>query len=467
MISRLERLEIDKTNPFKHCKLGRQQYAEILTQIVGCYEQGCVLAVNGQWGSGKTTFMSMWKQMLENNGFKALYFNVWEHDFLSDPLIGLVAELQSQLDEHTCGDKIEKVMEAGARILFAIAKHAAKKSLGEETADLIEDLASCSVKLFKKEISEYNEQCKSIDNFRKALSEFVADYSDGKPLVFIVDELDRCSPFYAVKVLERIKHLFAIPNVVFVLSIDKKQLCCSIKGYYGSESIDADDYLRRFIDIEYLLPQPDVDMFVEYLYTAYGFDTFFNDSERSRYAEFSHDGIRFKDMSRYLFTDLHLSLRRMERIYSQMRLTMQTFGSQMYVHPELLLILYYIRAKDSELYIRIKDKGMQPEEVVSSIERILPKNLFIQGNGSDVKARYVTNTIGLMLACYVRNRNEYSIFNLLNSENNALLFKPETIDSNLLLEIIKHHNKQGYGGYVFDLSKLMEHIDLLRMLRKD
>ena len=467
MISRLEPLEVDKINPFKHCKLGRQQYAEILTQIVGSYRQGCVLAIDGQWGSGKTTFMSMWKQMLENSRFKALYFNVWEHDFLSDPLIGLVAELQSQLDERTCGDKIEKLMEAGARILFAIAKHAAKKSLGEETADLIEDLASCSVKLFKKEISEYNEQCKSIDNFREALSAFVADYSNGKPLVFIVDELDRCNPSYAVKVLERIKHLFAIPNVVFVLSIDKKQLCCSIKGYYGSESIDADDYLRRFIDIEYLLPQPDVEKFVDYLYKAYGFETFFNHPARVRSFEFNHDGIRFEDMSKYLFTDLHLSLRQMERIYSQMRLTMQTFGSQMNVHPELLLILCYIRAKDSELYTRIKDKGMQPEEVVSSIERILPKNLFMQENGSDVKARYVTNSIGLMLACYVRNRNGDTVFELLNPEDNALLFKPEVIDPSLLLEAIKRHNRQGYAGYVFDLSKLMGHIDLLHMLRKD
>lgn len=466
MISRLEPLEVDKINPFKHCKLGRQQYAEILTQIVGSYEQGCVLAVNGQWGSGKTTFMSMWKQMLENSGFKALYFNVWEHDFLSDPLIGLVAELQSQLGECS-GDNFEKVMQAGAGVLSAIVKHAAKKYIGEEATELVEGIINSSVKLFKKEISEYKEQCKSIDNFREALSEFVADYSNGKPLVFIVDELDRCNPSYAVKVLERIKHLFAIPNVVFVLSIDKKQLCCSIKGYYGSESIDADDYLRRFIDIEYLLPQPDVERFVDYLCKAYGFDEFFNHPERVRSFEFSRDGIRFEDMSKYLFTDLHLSLRQMERIYSQMRLTMQTFGSQMYVHPELLLILYYIRAKDSELYIKIKNKGMPPEEVVSSIGRILPKNLFMQENGSDIKARYVTSSIGLMLACYVKNRNGDTIFKLLNSENNALLFKPETIDSDLLLEVIKHHNKQGYGGYVFDLSKLMEHIDLLRMLRKD
>ena len=466
MISRLEPLEVDKINPFKHCKLGRQQYAEILTQIVSSYEQGCVLAIDGQWGSGKTTFMSMWKQMLENSGFKALYFNVWEHDFISDPLIGLVAELQSQLGECS-GDNFEKVMQAGAGVLSAIVKHAAKKYIGEEATELVEGIINSSVKIFKKEISEYNEQCKSIDNFREALSAFVADYSKEKPLVFIVDELDRCNPSYAVKVLERIKHLFAIPNVVFVLSIDKKQLCCSIKGYYGSESIDADDYLRRFIDIEYLLPQPDVEKFVDYLYKAYGFETFFNHPARVRSFEFNHDGIRFEDMSKYLFTDLHLSLRQMERIYSQMRLTMQTFGSQMYVHPELLLILYYIRIKDTELYEKIRNKELEINELVSSIEALLPKSLFILKTEIDYKARYVTNSIGLMLTCYVRSRNANTIFKLLNSENNALLFKPETIDSNLLLEVIKHHDKQGYAGYVFDLSKLMGHIDLLHMLRKD
>jgi hypothetical protein len=466
MISRLEPLEVDKINPFKHCKLGRLQYAEILTQIVGSYEQGCVLAIDGQWGSGKTTFMSMWKQMLENSGFKALYFNVWEHDFMSDPLIGLVAELQSQLGEGS-GDNLEKVMQAGAGVMSAIVKHAAKKYIGEEATELVEGIINSSVKIFKKEISEYNEQCKSIDNFREALSAFVADYSKEKPLVFIVDELDRCNPSYAVKVLERIKHLFTIPNVVFVLSIDKKQLCCSIKGYYGSESIDADDYLRRFIDIEYLLPQPDVEKFVDYLYKAYGFETFFNHPERVRSFEFNHDGIRFEDMSKYFFTDLHLSLRQMERIYSQMRLTMQTFGSKMCVHPELLLILYYIRIKDAELYEKVRNKELEINELVSSIEILLPKSLFMLKKETDYKARNITNSVGLMLACYARSRNGDTVFELLNPEDNALLFKPEVIDPSLLLEAIKRHNRQGYAGYVFDLSKLMGNIDLLHMLRQD
>jgi hypothetical protein len=102
----------------------------------------------------------------------------------------------------------------------------------------------------------------------------------GKPLVYMVDELDRCNPTFAVKVLERIKHLFDVPNVVFVLSIDKRQLACSVKGFYGSNEIDADEYLRRFIDVDYYLPKPDAELFCDYLYDYYEYDSFLKNENR-------------------------------------------------------------------------------------------------------------------------------------------------------------------------------------------
>lgn len=111
--------------------------------------------------------------------------------------------------------------------------------------------------------------------FRKELEKYVNEFCEKKPLIFIIDELDRCNPHYAVKTLERIKHLFNIPNIVFVLSIDKEQLSNSVRGYYGSDLINADEYLKRFIDIEYTLPDPNVDSFSKYLYDYYDFNTIF------------------------------------------------------------------------------------------------------------------------------------------------------------------------------------------------
>ena len=66
-----------------------------------------------------------------------------------------------------------------------------------------------------------------------------ADNAGEYPVIFFVDELDRCNPRYAVAVLERIKHLFEIPNIIFVLAINKKELSNAIQGYYGSSKIDS------------------------------------------------------------------------------------------------------------------------------------------------------------------------------------------------------------------------------------
>ena len=53
-------IEIPREDPFKNCKLNRQPNAIILTQIVQNYSDSFVLSINGEWGTGKTTFMKMW-----------------------------------------------------------------------------------------------------------------------------------------------------------------------------------------------------------------------------------------------------------------------------------------------------------------------------------------------------------------------------------------------------------------------
>ena len=185
MKSRLEPLEVNRENPFLHCKLDRQKYAEVLTQVVDTYTQGCVLAINGEWGSGKTTFMSMWKQMLKNRGFTALYFNVWEHDFVSDPLIGLVAELKSQLKVKDSTNQIEKIIEASEKILRgalpSLLGHFAEKIVGKGFAEVAKDTFSSTIHLFAKEVEIYEEQCSSISEFKQTLSELVEFCSNGKP----------------------------------------------------------------------------------------------------------------------------------------------------------------------------------------------------------------------------------------------------------------------------------------------
>lgn len=304
MIAHLQEIQPTKENPFADCKLGREIYAKILTKVVKGYIDGCVLAINGKWGSGKTTFVKMWKQSLENEKFNTLYFNAWEDDFISDPLIGILGQLK----------KLDK---SNNQKTFLSICGAAAGLLNMASGGMVSNFKD-GVDLLSNSITEYSEKQQLYKEIKEKIVEFVQSCTDEeddfKPLVFFVDELDRCCPSYAVKVLERIKHLFSVPNVVFVLSVDKEQLCNAIRGYYGSDLIDANEYLRRFIDIEYQLPEPDVDKFCNYLYSTYEFDKFFKDEERKKYMRTEREDEEFLNMAKVLFENLHLSLRQMERL---------------------------------------------------------------------------------------------------------------------------------------------------------
>src|SRR5699024_5383994 len=138
-----QELEIPKQNPFEQCKLGRKQYALILTDIVNIYADGFVLAINNEWGTGKTTFVKMWRQHLENKDFQTIYFNAWENDFDSNPLVAIISELKTLTNTDNKA-VFKSVVEKGAvlvkNVAPAVLKAIANKYLDSEAiANAIEN----------------------------------------------------------------------------------------------------------------------------------------------------------------------------------------------------------------------------------------------------------------------------------------------------------------------------------------
>jgi hypothetical protein len=83
-------------------------------------------------------------------------------------------------------------------------------------------------------------------------------------LFVLVDELDRCRPPYAIALLERIKHLFDIDNVVFVVATDTKQLGHAIGAVYGG-GFNSTRYLGRFFNRTYYFEEVERRQFVDNL----------------------------------------------------------------------------------------------------------------------------------------------------------------------------------------------------------
>ena len=242
----------------------------MLTRIVSRIEGSCVLALDAPWGYGKTTFLDMWAKWLrlEEQGFPVVAcFNAWETDFTNHPFLALSSELTKALESCTKTAPIPDVdaLKNAAKRLLRVAIPAAVSQLAGSLLPVVGAAVGAALSEAvsdKADTNDYLETKEAIAEFKAALEELAQGL--GKPLVIMIDELDRCRPSYAVELLEVAKHLFAVgdANVVFVLAVNRAELVHSVKALYGV-GFDAEGYLRRFFDLDFQLPEPDRKPFVE------------------------------------------------------------------------------------------------------------------------------------------------------------------------------------------------------------
>lgn len=464
-----QELAINPENPFENCKLERAPYAMILSNIVKTYPDGFVIAINNEWGTGKTTFVRMWEQDLLNQGFKTLYFNAWENDFEKDVLVSLISELKT-LKESKTEELFKNVVKKAAPITKKLAVSAAKslinKYVGHEfTKDVINSITENTVDGLEAELKSYTERKQSISSFKESLSSFVKKASDNKPVLFIIDELDRCRPNYAVEVLEQVKHLFSVSGITFVLSIDKEQLGNSVRGVYGSDRINADEYLRRFIDIEYSIPSPNTNLFCKYLYEYFQFDDFLWSEKRQSYPELLNDGDSLIRFSTVLFEKSNISLRMQEKIYSHARLALNSFNDDHYLIPEAFIFLIYIRMFHLDIYENIKRKRLSLQEFINKLEPVFPQNL------SESDLRLFLYTEAVLLMSY-NNYKEGHYSNLLTTNNSSELKLAvssqldKTKENAELINMIQSFNQGRSNIRSLSINHFISRIDLIEPLRK-
>lgn len=458
-----QELTIPEENPFENCKLDRRRYAMVLTDIVNTYADGFVLAINNEWGTGKTTFVKMWEQHLINKKFKTIYFNAWENDFDSNPLVAIMSELKTLTNKDN--DAIFKsVVQKGAvlvrNVTPALLKAVAKKYIDiESITDAIENTAKGATEILEEEIKEYAKKKETILDFRKELEEFVKKTETEKPLIFIIDELDRCRPNYAVEVLEQMKHFFSVPGIVFVLSIDKNHLASAVRGFYGSEQINTDEYLRRFIDLEYSIPQPSNKTFCSYLFGYYSFDKFFVSTERRNNGKFQNDVESLLKMAEFLFDKSYVTLRQQEKIFGHTRLTLGLFPPNENVFPPLLFFLIYIKIMKNEMYLKIENYVFSLQELSDGFANLIPSNF---NNRLGVNIIFVQ----ALLLHFYNNLQEYpdkeELFKIDNEGNTKSLVTSKLEDERTSLdECFNEITRQGYYHRGVSLKYLLDKINLM------
>lgn len=323
-----------------------------MASLLSTLTQPATFAINGAWGTGKTTAIRMLLPVLRADGHECVYFNAWENDFAGDPLIGLLAAVQEQAA--TKGSKSwQKAKKLGTVVARTVAPVAVKlltynalsldqlkKIATDDTSDVVADFTQ---NVSEKLIDEHVQGRKTVSAFRAALAAFstqIAQKLDGqtRSLILVVDELDRCRPTYAVETLERIKHLFNVPNVAFLLSLDLTQLGHSVRALYG-DRIDAANYLRRFIDLTCDLPPASSLEFCKHLY-----------SEFELAEVLAKEGDFVVELFSAVADAFNLSLRAQEQLFAEVAVAARLLHKRAFGAVELAVLLVVLRTVDDKLY---------------------------------------------------------------------------------------------------------------------
>ena len=248
-------IDVPKDDPFRHDLLGRKEFADTLAATLGAIAGPGVFAIDGGWGTGKTTFLAMFSRLLENEDFRVVNINAWETDYADSPLAALVSKVAEVEPEPSRRAKFKKVGARALKAAFPAAVKIATYGLVEIGAASEKVIGDVLAKFAESGLARFEEDAQCMTKFKEGLRDLAAQDGE-KPLVVVVDELDRCRPTHAVEMLETIKHAFDVDNLLFVLALSRHQLDESAKVLYG-DSVSLESYFKRFFDVELVLPEAD------------------------------------------------------------------------------------------------------------------------------------------------------------------------------------------------------------------
>lgn len=370
--------------------IGRTTDVINFVRMICAIDGGSSIALDAKWGEGKTFFVKQAKLILDayndygyddaahglldadkakkikdifNKAYPGyvvpslatIYYDAWEHDNDEDPVLSLVDSIVESgmvnLDyERMKGLLIQiipilsNLVEAVSKIpVYSITKELTKIANSKGELSAIDELVVSQKK--KREIKALvNEFFDSISN----------EVENG--IIIFIDELDRCKPLYAVKLLERIKHYFSNDKIKFIFAINKEETQHTIKCVYG-QGYDGARYLDRFFDYSITLPNYDKAKLYNYILgESPNRDNLYIEEVSENFGLSIRELIKLKSICKIALTDLHSNK------YSN------SFYFDDYLKNSYLLIFLMI--------------GLR-------MYNVSEYNLFISGNGFDIYEKYI------------------------------------------------------------------------------
>lgn len=262
------------------------------------------IGIFGNWGAGKSSLLKLIEQKLEQDDkdWIVINFDSWLYQGYDDARAALLEVIATALTKAAGGNttlvsKAKRLLSRvdGFRAMGFLAEGAAlfagvptggllSRSIGafrnvtdgiqsqeeyEALSNLAKEGKQAAGGLIKPDAKKSPPQ--QIDAFRQEYGEILEEL--GKPLIVVIDNLDRCLPANAIHTLEAIRLFLFLTNTAFIIAADEDMIRSSVADYFkGASQRHQIDYLDKLIQVPIRVPKAGVREIRSYLFMLYAIE---------------------------------------------------------------------------------------------------------------------------------------------------------------------------------------------------
>lgn len=225
-------------------------------------KQPLSLAITGMWGVGKSYILKEIENKYSGRCI-VFHYDCWKSDYYEEPLMGILSAISGHLNEIEAknpDNQQKHYYKVMREVIFQISR------------GVIQHYTKCDVQKIRNHFVKFKKLLKAKKEIDVASFDSIFNVSDvievvnnllcgymayeGKKILFVVDELDRCLPDYAIKILNRLHHICYETPIIQLVAINDKELVNNINGLYrrNDGSNFAYRYLQRFFTTFYRVP---------------------------------------------------------------------------------------------------------------------------------------------------------------------------------------------------------------------
>ena len=246
--------------PRKHNQedlFGIQVYQNALIKYIKLTDTPITIALQGEWGSGKTSLMNLLRYNLcdvDGALYYPIWINTWQYSLMKTPAQAIMSILDGIINQigalNPSATKWEESKRKIGGLFKKIAVAGTKAAVGAVgiDSDLVGDILEGDDSSGASDIMQLKEE------IAKLIADALVKDKNKCGFIFYIDDLDRIDPPVAVEILELLKNIFDLEKCVFVLAIDYDVVIKGLKPKFGELTEANEREFRSFFDKIIQLP---------------------------------------------------------------------------------------------------------------------------------------------------------------------------------------------------------------------